>query len=53
MMDHVENLHLRKVSADARIICHHPVHKAKGLVLNNVMNFKNHVHKINLRALRN
>jgi hypothetical protein len=53
MMDHVENVHLSKVSAEQRIICHHPVCKAQGLVLNHVMHFKNHVarvHKIDLRA---
>ena len=53
MMDHVENLHLREISVNERIICHHPVCKAEGLILNNVMHFKNHVatvHKINLRV---
>ena len=52
MMDHVENLHFRKVSLNARIICDHPVCKAQGLVLNNVMHFKHHVatvHKVDLR----
>jgi hypothetical protein len=52
MMDHVENLHLSKQPADQRIICSHPVCKACGLVLNNLMHFKNHVarvHKISLR----
>jgi hypothetical protein len=27
MWDHVEDVHLRHISADARIICHHPVCK--------------------------
>jgi hypothetical protein len=52
MMDHVENLHLSKQPADQRIICHHPVCKAEGLVLNHVMHFKHHVatvHGISLR----
>ena len=52
MMDHVENLHLRKQPAKQRLICHHPMCKAEGLVLNHVMHFKNHVarvHRINLR----
>ena len=52
MMDHVEDLHLSKLPVDQRIICHHPVCKAKGLVLKSVMHFKNHVatvHGINLR----
>jgi hypothetical protein len=56
MMDHVENFHLRGVSADEKIICHHPLCKAEGLVLQNVIHFKNHiatVHKINLRAFCN
>jgi len=51
MMDHVEKLHLRKQPAGQRI-CDHPVCKAKGLVLNSVMHFKNHVatvHGISLR----
>jgi hypothetical protein len=53
MMDHVENLHLSKLLADQMIICHHPVCKAKGLVLKSVMHFKNHVatvHGISLRS---
>jgi hypothetical protein len=52
MWDHVEDVHLRHVPAEQRIICHYPVYKAKGEVLNNVMHFKNHVarvHKIDLR----
>ena len=52
MWDHVENVHLRKVPAEQQIICHHPICKAQGLVLDNVMRFKNHVatvHKIDLR----
>jgi len=51
MWDHVENIHLRGVSAEQRVICHHPVCKAEGLVLNGVMRFKNHVaiiHKVDL-----
>jgi hypothetical protein len=52
MWDHVENVHLSKVPVEQRIICHHPVCKAQGLVLSHVMHFKNHVatvHKIDLR----
>jgi hypothetical protein len=52
MMDHVENLHLSKQPADQRIVCHHPVCKADGLVLNHMMYFKYHVatvHGISLR----
>jgi hypothetical protein len=53
MWDHVEDVHLLcKVPVEEPIICQHPVCKAGGLVLNNVMHFKNHVatvHKIDLR----
>jgi hypothetical protein len=52
IMDYVENLHLSKQPADEKIICHHPVCKAEGLVLNSVMHFKNHmatVHGVSLR----
>jgi hypothetical protein len=52
MWDHVEDVHLSKVPAEQRIICHHPVCKTQGLVLDHVMHFKNHVarvHKIDLR----
>jgi hypothetical protein len=48
--DYVEDIHLSK--AKQPFICHHPVCKAQGLVLDNVMHFKNHVarvHEINLR----
>jgi hypothetical protein len=51
MMDHVES-HLRKEPAET-IACRHPVCMAEGLVLDNVMHFKNHVqrvHGISLRA---
>jgi hypothetical protein len=44
-----ENIHLRGVPAEQRIICHHPIYKAEGLPLNGVGRFKNHVatvHKI-------
>jgi hypothetical protein len=52
MWDHVENIHLRGVPAEQRIICHHPICKAEGLPLNGVQHFKNHVatvHKVDLR----
>jgi hypothetical protein len=52
MWDHVENIHLRGVPAEQRIICHHPIYKAEGLVLRSVQHFKNHVatvHKVDLR----
>jgi len=53
MWDHVENVHLSKVPSEQRIICFHPVCQAEGLVLHNVIHFKNHVatvHKIDLRC---
>jgi hypothetical protein len=52
MWDHVEDIHLRYISADAGIICHHPVCKAQGLVLDNVERFKNHVARVHEVALR-
>ena len=53
MWDHVENVHLSKVPSEQRIICFHPVCQAEGLVLHNVIRFKNHaaaVHKIDPRC---
>lgn len=53
MMNHVERTHLRGVSPDQNISCRHPVCKSGGLVLKNLMHFKNHVqtvHGISLRA---
>jgi hypothetical protein len=53
MMDHVESAHLRKISAHQTISCLHPVCQSAGLVLNNLMHFKNHiqsVYGISLRA---
>ena len=44
MMDHVES-HLRKERAET-IACYHPVYKAKGLVLDNMMHFKNHAQRV-------
>jgi hypothetical protein len=52
MWDHIKNVHLSKVPVEQRIICHHPVYKAQGLVLDNVIWFKNYVarvHQINLQ----
>jgi hypothetical protein len=52
MMGYVENNHLSKQLVDQRIIYHHPMCKAKGLVLNSVMHFKNlvvMVYKITLQ----
>jgi len=50
MMDHVES-HLRKEPAEI-IACRHPVCMAEGLVLNNVMHFKNHVQLVHGITLR-
>ncbi|PVH69725.1 hypothetical protein DL98DRAFT_438431, partial [Cadophora sp. DSE1049] len=50
--DYVENIHLRNVLAEQQIICYHSICKAKGLILNGVVLFKNHiarVHKVRLR----
>ena len=50
--DHVEDIHLSKLIIEGPFICHYPVYKARGWVVNNVMWFKNHVarvHGINLR----
>jgi hypothetical protein len=55
MMDHVENVHLKYQAANEKIICHHPVCKSEGLVLDYVNHFKNHVasvHGIMLREPR-
>ncbi|KAH6725062.1 hypothetical protein BKA61DRAFT_463248, partial [Leptodontidium sp. MPI-SDFR-AT-0119] len=52
MWDHVENIHLRDVPAEQRIICHYPICKAEELILNGVVLFKNHVatvHEVRLR----
>ena len=46
MMDHVESAHLRKISAHQTISCRHPVCQSAGLVLNNLMHFKNHVQSV-------
>jgi hypothetical protein len=52
MWDHVENVHLRDLAVSGMFICHHPMCKAEGLVLKNLMHFKSHVaraHGIELR----
>jgi hypothetical protein len=52
MMDHVERAH-QGVLAENTISCRHPVCKSNGLVLKNLLHFKNHVqtvHGISLRA---
>jgi hypothetical protein len=43
IMDRVGNRHLRIILAEEMIICYHPVCRDEALVLNNAMNFENHV----------
>jgi len=55
MWDHVANLHLKYLDLDQLIPCDHPVCKARGVVLNSLMLFKNHVaivHKVDLRPTK-
>jgi len=55
MMDHVERVHLKHQSVVERVVCHYPVCMSRGLVLNNVEDFKSHVqqeHGIKLREQR-
>lgn len=52
MMDHVEKVHLKYISLDEKVICHHPVYKSQGLVLNGVNHFKNHVQVVHETILR-
>lgn len=52
MMTHVER-HLEGAPRNDQICCRHPVCKSKGLILTNIIHFKNHVqkeHGIRLRA---
>lgn len=53
-MDHVET-HLSGRAKEERVECVHPICKAKGVVVTNVMHFENHVqksHGITLRVQR-
>jgi len=50
MRDHVEKLHLHVLPA--QWICHYPVCKAKGLVLNHIQHFKNHIETVHGISLR-
>ena len=50
-MNNVELVVLRGTSAEQRIDCRHPIGKPKGLVLNNLMHFKNHVQTTMVYAL--
>jgi hypothetical protein len=52
LMDHVESAHLRKIPEHQAISCRHPVCVSSGLVLNNLMHFKNHVQRIHGISLR-
>ena len=52
MMDHVERVHLKHQPVTEKVVCCHPVCVSRGLVLNDVNDFKNHVqveHGIRLR----
>ncbi|KAM3080998.1 hypothetical protein ACMFMG_004957 [Clarireedia jacksonii] len=52
MWDHVENVHLRNQAPNDTFVCHHPICKAKGLLLSSITEFKSHVarvHRIELR----
>jgi hypothetical protein len=51
MMDHVEDVHLRYLAPDEKVICHHPMCRSE-VPFNNITLFKNHVatvHGIKLR----
>ncbi|RFU29061.1 hypothetical protein B7463_g7279, partial [Scytalidium lignicola] len=55
MWDHVENVHLRHIPTNRPIICVHPVCKDQGVILSDIVLFKNHVervHEIKLRPPR-
>ncbi|KAI9810031.1 MAG: hypothetical protein M1827_006729 [Pycnora praestabilis] len=51
MMDHVES-HLRAISVEQNVVCHHPVCKLKGVALENIGHFKNHVQRVHGISLR-
>jgi hypothetical protein len=46
MINYVERAYLQKIPPGQQIDCYHLVCKSKGLVLNNIMHFKNHVANI-------
>ncbi|KAG4027417.1 hypothetical protein MFRU_030g00530 [Monilinia fructicola] len=52
MWDHVEKFHLRNRPAEEMFVCSHPVCKAEGLTLDNLMRFKNHVARVHGIQLR-
>jgi hypothetical protein len=52
LMDHVESAHLCKIPEHQAISCRHPMCMSSGLVLNNLMHFKNHVQRIHGISLR-
>ena len=52
MMDHVEDVHLKHLAPDEKVICYHPVCKSEGVHLNNVNHFKNHVARVHGITLR-
>ncbi len=55
MIDHVENVHLKHRAVNKKVNYDHLIYKSKGLVLNDVNHFKNHVttvHSITLQEPR-
>jgi hypothetical protein len=55
VMDHLERVHLKHQPVKEKVVCSRPVCTSRGLVLNNVNHFKNHVqveHGIRLREQR-
>lgn len=52
MRDHVDNKHFKFEDPTAKFSCHHPQCKVKGVFLNNMDHFKNHVEKVHGISLR-
>ncbi|EOO01307.1 hypothetical protein UCRPA7_3197 [Phaeoacremonium minimum UCRPA7] len=52
MMDHVENVHLRRGPVGGRFVCHHPDCKLLGDFLENLDHFKHHVQTVHGVKLR-
>lgn len=55
MIDHVERVYLKYQLVTERVVCHYLVYMSRGLVLNDIEDFKSHVqeeHKIKLREPR-
>ena len=52
MMDHVENVHLRRIPVAGTFVCHHPDCKPLGNFLTSLEEFKSHVLRIHGSKLR-